>query len=333
MSPHSSPIGSGLTVRDVTIRYSVPGRGTLVAVDSVSLDVAAGEVVALVGPSGSGKSSLLRAIAGLEPLVGGSVAWDGDDLTRVPTARRGVGMMFQDAQLFGHLTVAQNVGYGLNRVPRAERASRVAELLELVGLGGHGDRKVTQLSGGQAQRVALARALAPRPRILLLDEPLAALDRELREHLTGVLAATLRATHTTAVHVTHDQDEAFALGDRVGVMMDGHLRQIDTPAELWRRPAREDVARFLGYGPVIDAATAVALGGQGRLAVGPEALVPGDVRVPVIGLIPRRDHVDIEVTLPDGQSATMRRPVSDGIPRPGDEVSVRLDPDRCAPLS
>jgi thiamine transport system ATP-binding protein len=243
-----------LAVRGLTVRY-----GGLAAVQGADLDIAPGEVTAVLGPSGSGKSSLLRAIAGLEPLAGGSVAWDGVDLAAVPVHKRNFVMMFQDGQLFTHLTVAGNISYGLHRLPKAERRARTEELLELVDLAGYGRRPVTTLSGGQAQRVALARSLAPRPRLLLLDEPLSALDRGLREHLAEVLHRTLRAAGLPALYVTHDQDEAFALADRIGVMTAGRLLQTAPPAELWRHPADQTVAAFLGYGPFLTPATATVL--------------------------------------------------------------------------
>jgi thiamine transport system ATP-binding protein len=226
------------------------------AVDDVSIDVAPGEVLGILGPSGSGKSTLLRSIAGLERLDAGRVSWHGDDITALPVHRRGFALMFQDGQLFPHRTVAQNIAYPLRIARLAGRPARVIELLGLVGLGGFGDRRVTELSGGEQQRVALARSLAARPRLLLLDEPLSALDRELRERLAGDLRRILVETGTTAVFVTHDQDEAFAVSDRVAVMMDGRLQQVGTPAEVWRRPASAAVARFLGYSTVLDAASA-----------------------------------------------------------------------------
>ena len=211
---------SGLTVTGAVVRY-----GDVVAVDDVDLAVAPGEIVALLGASGSGKSSLLRGIAGLEPLVAGQVCWGDDDLTDVAVHKRGFGLMFQDGQLFAHMNVAKNVAYGLNSkvLAKAERHERVDKLLELVGLPGSGGRAVTELSGGERQRIALARSLAPRPRLLLLDEPLSALDRELRERLAGELATLLRATATTAILVTHDPQEAETVADRVLEMRGGRI--------------------------------------------------------------------------------------------------------------
>ena len=212
---------SGLGVDRVSVSY---GRGAPV-VREASFGVRRGEVVALLGASGCGKSTLLRAIAGLEPLGGGAVTWDGEDLAGVPSHRRSFGLVFQDGQLFVHRSVAENIGYGLRvqRVPRAEREERTAELLSLVGLPGYGARSVNELSGGERQRVALARALAPRPRLLLLDEPLSALDRELRDRLALDLAELLRATGTTGVLVTHDEGEATTIADRVLRMRDGQV--------------------------------------------------------------------------------------------------------------
>jgi thiamine transport system ATP-binding protein len=221
-----------LEVADVSVRY-----GAAVALDEVSFTLADGEVLAVLGASGSGKSTLLRAIAGLEPLAAGSVSWDGADLSRVAVHKREFGLMFQDGQLFPHLDVAGNVGYGVGR-----DALRVGELLELVGLGGYEKRPVTDLSGGEAQRVALARSLAPRPRLLMLDEPLSSLDRELRERLGADVARILRETHTTAILVTHDRDEAIAMADRIGVMDGGRLLQVGTAAELRTSPASDRVA-------------------------------------------------------------------------------------------
>ena len=253
MSPTASDTSTstGLSVRGLAVTY-----GDLCAVDGVDLEVAAGEVVALLGASGSGKSSLLRAVAGLEDVAGGEVAWGGRSMVRVPVHKRGFGLMFQDGQLFEHRDVGSNIAYGLTGLPRAQRGERVREMLELVGLPGFERRRVTTLSGGQAQRVALARALAPAPRLLLLDEPLSALDRALREQLATDVRTILRRGGTTALYVTHDQDEAMTVADRVGVMEAGRLLRLDTPQCLWAEPGSSKVARFLGFDVVGDLALA-----------------------------------------------------------------------------
>ncbi|MCP2253074.1 thiamine transport system ATP-binding protein [Prauserella aidingensis] len=236
-----------LTVDRVTVTYD-----RTPAVRDASLEIADGEVLALLGPSGSGKSTLLRAIAGLEPATG-AVRWDGDDLAGVPVHRRGFGLVFQDGQLFPHRDVAGNIAFGprMQGTPPADRERRVAELLDLVGLAGYERRPVTELSGGEAQRVALARALAPRPRLLLLDEPLSGLDAELRESLALDLVGVLRRAKTTTLLVTHDQEEAFTLADRLAVLDDGHVRQSGDVVDVWRAPADERVARFLGVTTVL----------------------------------------------------------------------------------
>jgi len=240
---------SGLEVRDATVRFD----GT-VAVDHVDLSLETGHVLAVLGPSGCGKSTLLRAIAGIEELSTGSVAFDGHDLAGVPTHRRGFALMFQDGQLFAHQSVAGNVGYALRLRgrPRVERRARIEELLELVGLPGYGDRMPATLSGGERQRVALARALAVQPRLLLLDEPLSALDRGLRERLAADLRGILTAAGTTAVLVTHDQEEAFAVADRMAVMRAGRVVQSGTVSQVWRAPVDGEVASFLGYATVLE---------------------------------------------------------------------------------
>ncbi|WP_152188681.1 ABC transporter ATP-binding protein [Georgenia satyanarayanai] len=331
---------NGLEVREAVLTY--PGGPT--AVDGVSIEVPSGEVLALLGPSGCGKSSLLRAVAGLEPLTSGRVRWDGDDLAGVPVHRRGFGLMFQDGQLFPHRDVAGNVAYGIAGLPRSEREARVTELLRLVGLGGYGARPVTTLSGGEQQRVALARALAPRPRLLLLDEPLSSLDRSLREHLAGELRDIIHATGTTAVYVTHDHDEAFTVASRIAVMSRGRVLQADTPERLWRVPVSEEVARFLGYGPVVDAVVVDGqvhgpLGsvagrtggadGEVRLALGPRALVPDDdgAPLPVRGWRVRRGERELDVTLPDGQGAVVRVPADGAVPH---TARVRVAADHVA---
>lgn len=218
-------VQSGLSVRGVTVRYPSQGSDQPAAIADVSLDVWQGEIVALTGPSGCGKSTLLRAISGLEPLEAGTVEWNGENVTRLPPHRRGFGLMFQDGQLFAHMNVAKNIAYGLaaQKLPRHEREARAAQLLALVGLPEHGERSVTELSGGQRQRIALARSLAPKPKLLMLDEPLSSLDRGLRDRLASELAHLLRRAGTTAIVVTHDPQEAATIADRVLEMRDGRV--------------------------------------------------------------------------------------------------------------
>ncbi len=239
-----SESSTGLLVDGVSVRY-----GSALALDDFSLEVAKGEIVAVLGPSGSGKSTLLRAVAGLEPLASGRIELDGRDLSGVATHRRGLGLMFQDHGLFTHLTVADNIGYGLKIAgqSKADRQARVSELLELIGLTGFENRRTGQLSGGEAQRVALARALAPNPGLLMLDEPLGSLDRALRDQLTGDLRRLLTGLGQTALHVTHDQSEAFAIADRVVVVADGKPVAIGTPSGLWDDPGSRFAAEFLGH--------------------------------------------------------------------------------------
>ncbi|MYX41146.1 ATP-binding cassette domain-containing protein [Streptomyces sp. SID89] len=254
-----------LRLEAATVRFG--GRAVL---DAVDLAVAEHEIVCVLGPSGSGKSTLLRAVAGLQPLDSGRVLLDGRDQAAVPVHRREVGLMFQDHQLFPQRDVAGNVGFGLRMhgTAKDERAARVQELLDLVGLPGAGGRAVAALSGGEQQRVALARALAPRPRLLMLDEPLGQLDRTLRERLVVELRELFGRLGTTVLAVTHDQGEAFALADRVVVMRDGEIAQSGTPLQVWQRPADAFVARFLGFENVVEASV------EGQVALTPWGKVP-----------------------------------------------------------
>ncbi len=233
-----------LSLRNVTLSY-----GDTVALSAVNLDVGAGKVVAVIGPSGCGKSSLLRAVAGLEPLTNGRIELDGQSLEGVATHERGLGLMFQDHALFPHLSVGDNVAFGLRmqHQPTEQRQQRVGELLDLVGLAGLQSRAVHSLSGGEAQRVALARALAPSPRLLMLDEPLGSLDRVLREQLASELRRLFTELGVTALHVTHDQAEAFTMADHIVVLRNGQIEQQGAPAELWHSPTSVFVAQFLGH--------------------------------------------------------------------------------------
>jgi thiamine transport system ATP-binding protein len=245
--------------------------GETTALDGVDVDVADGEFFTLVGPSGCGKTTTLRTIAGFEEPTTGSVRFGDRDMTGVPPERRDVGVVFQSYALFPHMSVAENVGYGLRfRDPPGgvSKRERVAELLELVDLPDAGDREPESLSGGQQQRVALARALAAEPDVLLLDEPMSALDARLREDLRRQVKRIQSQVGTTTVYVTHDQAEALAISDRVAVMHDGRVEQVGTPREVYRRPATEFVARFVGEnnvfrGEVVERGDALGQGAGG----------------------------------------------------------------------
>ena len=238
-----------LELRQLDIRY--PGS-TAPAVQGVNLSLKAGDIGVLIGPSGCGKTSLLRAVAGLEPVSGGQVLLSdrvvSDAQHTEPAESRRIGMVFQDYALFPHMDVGRNVGFGLAHLSKTERQHRVAEVLDLVGLNGADKRFAHELSGGQQQRVALARALAPRPDLLLLDEPFSNLDIDLRERLAQEVRNILKAAQATALLVTHDQLEAFAIGDVIGVMSEGQLHQWDDAYSLYHRPATRFVADFIGHG-------------------------------------------------------------------------------------
>jgi thiamine transport system ATP-binding protein len=304
-----------LRVEDVSVRF-----GETAALDGVTLEVGEGDVVTVLGPSGSGKSTLLRVIAGLQPPGSGRVLLAGNDLAAVPPHRRGIGLVFQDHALFHHRDVFGNVAFGLRMRGDAveDVEARVGELLELVGLAGFERRSVATLSGGEQQRVALARALAPAPRVLLLDEPLGSLDRRLRDRLLDDLAELFGALSVTALYVTHDQAEAFALGDRVAVMRSGKLVQEGTPDELWASPADEDVARFLGLANVRD----------GRVirpeAVRVSAADDGAGDGVVTEAVRQGPLVRLTVELDRGETlvAAVAAPEH---PKPGDRVRIEID--------
>ena len=292
MNP-SANHGAAITIASATKTFA----GGMTALQPTDLTIPAGQILVLLGPSGCGKTTLLRLIAGLEqPDRGGEIRFDAEDVTELSIERRQVGMVFQSYALFPNMTVAQNVGYGLRirKVKRADREAEVVRLLAMVGLTELADRRIDKISGGQRQRVALARALAIRPRVLLLDEPLSALDAALRDRLRVEIAALLRQFGITAIYVTHDQAEAMAIGDRVAVMRAGRIVQIGTPEEVYSRPANRFVAEFVGTmnrieGPVRDGvlelgAGAFAVGGPDRTGTfwfRPEAVtaVPADQAV------------------------------------------------------
>ncbi len=329
-----------LSCRHLGVRF-----GDVTALDDVDLDVATGEIVAVMGPSGSGKSTLLRVVAGLQPPATGTVSWDGADLTATPPHRRGFGLMFQDFALFPHRDVARNVAFGLEMagLPRHQIDSRVAEMLGLVGLEGYGDRPVTVLSGGEQQRVALARTLAPRPRLVMLDEPVASLDRALRERLVVEMRDIFKGLGVTSLYVTHDREEAFEISDRVAVMREGRIVASGTPRDLWADPGSAFVARFLGHDNVV---TATASGGIlhiGALEV-PTPLGDGThlVVVPTeaVSLRPGGDSEVVSSVFRGGANRLEVRTgdvtlvtLSPDAFSPGDRVTVEVDPEGVVALT
>ncbi|MDB5380923.1 MAG: transporter ATP-binding protein [Rhodospirillales bacterium] len=331
-----------LEVRGLSRRF-----GAAVALAPLDLAIEAGEFFALLGGSGSGKSTLLRLIAGLEAPDGGSLLLEGRDITRDPPWARPIHMMFQSYALFPHMSVAENIGYGLRRagVRGAEQARRIDEVLALVRLKGFGARRPHQISGGQKQRVALARSLVMRPKLLLLDEPLAALDAGLREQTGFELRALQRATGAAFVMVTHDQGEALALADRIAVLEGGRLMQVGAPADVYARPASAFVARFLGAANVVEAAhlsLSPAEPGAAAYALRPERIrltpngattganaIAGHVRDVAF----RGDATLFVVALDGGGELRVMVPADDPMPIMGERVALAWDADDLVPLA
>jgi putative spermidine/putrescine transport system ATP-binding protein len=277
--------------KSIAVSFRAVSRhyGAVKAVDDVSFDILDGEFFAMLGPSGSGKTTCLRLIAGFEQPTGGTVAIHGRDMAGVPPYDRDVNTVFQDYALFPHMTVAENVAYGLmiKKVSAVERAKRAEEMLAMVKLGGFGARKPSQLSGGQRQRVALARALVNRPSVLLLDEPLGALDLKLREQMQVELKSIQRQVGITFIYVTHDQGEALSMSDRVAVFNQGKVEQMATPGELYERPKTEFVAGFVGVSNLLQGEAAASVTGAARAcSIRPEKihLAPAGSAVPVNAL-------------------------------------------------
>ncbi|MBI5666535.1 MAG: ABC transporter ATP-binding protein [Chloroflexi bacterium] len=335
-----------LEVRDVRVSF-----GDTPVLRGVSLEVAQGEIVCLLGPSGCGKTTLLRVIAGLEQPQSGDVWFDGQSVLNVPIHRRGFGLMFQDFALFPHMNVAQNVAFGLKmlRVPPAERDRRVRDALELVGLQGFEQRDVARLSGGERQRVALARSLAPNPRLLMLDEPLGSLDAALRERLVVELREIIRRVGLTAVYVTHDQHEAFAIADRMAVMNAGVIEQIGTPQAVYTRPVSTFVARFLGLNNIVpvlrqqDDTAQTALGNfhvsapADALLLHPDGIelsdpnAPGAIAGSVEECVYLGDSYRLQLRAADGISLMFKLPAVNHLPHVGDLLAVQ--PARVLPLA
>jgi putative spermidine/putrescine transport system ATP-binding protein len=265
---------SAISARDVRKTFG-SGASVVHAVDGVDLDVGHGEFFCLLGPSGSGKTTLLRMIAGFELPTGGTIRLDGVDVTGLPPYARDVNTVFQDYALFPHMSVAKNVEYGLRvkKVAKSARGPRVQQALDLVQLGGYGNRKPSQLSGGQRQRIALARALVNRPKVLLLDEPLGALDLKLRQQMQVELKAIQQQARITFIFVTHDQEEALTMSDRIAVFNNGRIEQVGTPREVYEQPATTFVAGFVGTSNLLAGNDALAvLGKFGTFTVRPERI-------------------------------------------------------------
>lgn len=324
--------------------------GDHVILEHLSLTAEEREIVAILGPSGCGKTTLLRTIAGLQPISSGEVHIAGRDVTALAPHDRDVGLMFQHFALFPHLDVGRNVEFGLRmrHVPPTQRRERVVEVLDLVGLTGFERRRVENLSGGEQQRVALARALAPSPRVLMLDEPLGALDRTLRDRLLLDLQSLFAGLGTTVVYVTHDQAEALAVADRVAVMREGRIVQTGTPRELWEQPADQFVARFLGFSNLfpVEVGDGVARTGWGLTVATPPGAPQGTVLlVPptavhlseggdglpatVLGHAFQGERTLVRMTLPDGtdlEASIVGDPpaVGAGVQVDVDDRSVRL---------
>ena len=291
-------------------------------VSDASFTVRNGELVAILGPSGAGKSSLLRAIAGLVTPDRGSIFWDTTDMSPVPTHEREFGFMFQDYALFPHLSVGRNVAYGLAMAGEDadEQLRRTREVLGWVGMADFAHRSVETLSGGEQQRVALARALAPSPRLLMLDEPVGSLDRVLRQRLTSELRSVLRDQQVTALYVTHDQDEAFELADRIIVMRDGAIEQTGTPQEVWEHPKNRWMAEFLGVGSVVML--------EGRLVVVRRDAISlgGPTNATVIQSTFRGGRCEAIIRLEDSVELTVDLPIA--VYEAGSQLAITIDRSR-----
>jgi sulfate/thiosulfate transport system ATP-binding protein len=329
--------------------------GPVKVVDDVSFEVRPGELVALLGPSGGGKSTILRIIAGLEPADSGEVWLDGERVDGVHARDRQVGFVFQHYALFRHMTVAQNIAFGLRvqGVSRERQQKRVAELLGLMGLRGLDDRYPSQLSGGQRQRVALARALAPEPKLLLLDEPFGAVDAKVREELRRWLRRLHDEVHTTSIFVTHDQEEAFAVSDRMMIIRQGRLEQAGSPIDILDRPQTEFVARFVGDVNVLDGVMERGEARMGRLLARVSNVQDGPVRVVIRGydlafrrddsgiarvsrMMPLGDRMRVEAVLDGGIALFGQFPrhsrLLDGV-EPGCRIAIDVSHARAWPIT
>ncbi len=334
-----------LSVRQVTRAFdSVP------VLRGVDLEVELGEILCLLGPSGCGKTTLLRVIAGLEPVDSGEVLFEGTSIANVPVHERGFGFMFQDYALFPHMNVAENVVFGLRMqgLPGSDQQQRLQAVLRLVGLVGFEQRDVAQLSGGERQRVALARSLTPNPRLLMLDEPLGSLDAALRERLVIELRMIIRDIGLTSLYVTHDQQEAFAVADRIAIMNAGRIEQVDRPERIYRYPLTTFVARFLGLNNIISVLGCT--GARFHTALGefavsgePDAillhphglqLVSNGTLDAIIGVVEKRvfQGETYRMVIKCNDDIRLTLTVEDHAPAIGESVSLRISPEMVLPL-
>lgn len=356
-------MAEGLRLRNVSKTFTTPEGDVVRALDDISLDVGSNEFVVLLGPSGCGKTTLLRTIAGLENVDSGEIHLGDERLDTAPPFRRAVNTVFQSYALFGFLTVERNIAFGLEmeKLPKSEIRTRVAEMLDLVELSGLGKRTPNQLSGGQQQRVALARALAKRPQVLLLDEPLGALDLKLRRQMQAELKRIQRSTGIAFVFVTHDQEEALALGDRIAVLDGGRIIQLGTPQEIYEEPATRFVADFIGETNLLpvdyDGARTLTVASQWKLDIaevrGAEEAALASTDSMVLAVRPERVRIDpdgdlqgtvvetaylgadihLTIDLGDGLSINARTDAQGPNPTAGDAVNIRVDPEHTRVLT
>ncbi|QCC47550.1 ABC transporter ATP-binding protein [Halobellus limi] len=332
---------------EVSLEHVTKRFDSTVAVNDVSIDIDDGEVMGIVGPSGCGKTTALRLVAGFETPTDGTIRYDGEDVTHVPPENRNVGLVFQSYALFNNMSVLKNVTFGpkMHGVGKDERRERAYELLELLDIEELADRNPKTLSGGQQQRVGLARALAIEPHILLLDEPMTGLDAKLKQTLREELGQLLDDLGVTTLYVTHDQEQAMSMCDRIAVMNEGHLEQIGTPAEIYEEPANEFVAGFIGTANLLEGTVrdgTLSLGfedvetpetvtsdGEVTVLVRPDDIPVGSgpVEVEVTNLFYQGEHIQATGELPDGRELTLRLDRSETAVGVGDTVSVDFDPD------
>lgn len=325
-----------LSIEQVSFAYEKES-----VLDRISLDIEEGEIICLLGESGSGKTTLLRIIAGLETAYQGTVKLKGQSIDNISIHQRGFGLMFQDFALFPHMNVAENVAFGLKMqgIARKDYQKRVDEVLQLVGLSGYHQRDIAALSGGQKQRVALARSLAPQPRLLMLDEPLGALDAGLRERLLIELRGIIKQIGLTAIYVTHDQQEAYAIADRIAIMNHGHVEQFDSPEILYHQPKNIFVARFLGIQNLV---TAEILRRYIELPIKahtvllhPDGLTidsQGELEAIVLERIFQGDMYRLELEIAANTSLSIRIASSLPIPKFGESLRLKINPDYILPI-